>query len=235
LEKNVSSVENTSGQGRLATIPEEVRGWNWGAFFLNWIWGIGNSVWIALLALLPFGNIIMPIVLGVKGNEWAWRNRKWDSVAHFNRVQRIWAILGVVLVVFPFILALAAVVIPNVGRFVGRGEIESVETECANVQTAVVSMMVDNDLMELPNPVTIATDDMGAFPDTSICGVDKIQDRDGYIYVRGQDKDGYCLYMHDITADGENSPTVNYVATRFSKGTYIIDTYGEVTQVTTGY
>jgi len=27
--------ENTSGLGELATVPEEVKGWNWGAFVLT--------------------------------------------------------------------------------------------------------------------------------------------------------------------------------------------------------
>jgi hypothetical protein len=34
-------------------IPAEIRLWNWGAFLLNWIWGIGNQTYIALLALIP--------------------------------------------------------------------------------------------------------------------------------------------------------------------------------------
>ena len=123
MDKDVSSVENTSGQGRLAMIPEEVRGWNWGAFFLSWIWGIGNRVWIALLALLPFVCLIMNIVLGIKGNGWAWKHKKWDSIADFRTTQRIWAIVGFVLVV-PYLLAvfgvLAAVVIPNIGRLIGQ-------------------------------------------------------------------------------------------------------------------
>jgi len=117
-------IENTSGQGKLATIPEEIRGWNWGAFLLNWIWGIGNNVWIALLTLIPYVNIIMPFVLGVKGNEWAWRNRKWDSIEHFKRVQRNWARVGKYIIVVSLILILliwilAVVVIPNLGRFIG--------------------------------------------------------------------------------------------------------------------
>jgi len=119
MEVGTPSMENTSGQGKLATIPEEIRGWNWGAFLLNWIWGIGNGVWIALLTLIPYVNIIMPFVLGVKGNEWAWRNRKWDSIEHFKRVQRNWARVGIYIIVVSLILVLAAVVIPNVGRFIG--------------------------------------------------------------------------------------------------------------------
>ena len=31
--------ENTSGHGKMAAVPPEVRGWSWGAFLLTWIWG----------------------------------------------------------------------------------------------------------------------------------------------------------------------------------------------------
>ena len=41
-------------------IPAEIKRWNWGAFLLNWIWGIGNQTYISLLALIPgFGFIWM--------------------------------------------------------------------------------------------------------------------------------------------------------------------------------
>ncbi len=52
-----------------AEIPRELDRWNWGAFFLNWIWGIGNSTLIALLALIPGINVIMMIVLGMRGSR----------------------------------------------------------------------------------------------------------------------------------------------------------------------
>lgn len=80
-----------------AEIPPELDRWNWGAFFLNWIWGIGNSTWIALLALIPVVNIVMMIVLGLRGSRWAWRNRAWPSVDHFRRTQRSWAIAGLII------------------------------------------------------------------------------------------------------------------------------------------
>ena len=88
--------DNTSGQGERAFVPPEIRRWNWGAFLLNWIWGIGNDTYIALLTMIPLVNIVMPFVLGAKGSEWAWRNKRWRDVAHFKRVQRNWAIAGVV-------------------------------------------------------------------------------------------------------------------------------------------
>jgi Cytochrome oxidase complex assembly protein 1 len=79
-------------------IPPEIDRWNWGAFLLSWIWGVGNNTFIALLALIPIvGQVAMPFVLGFKGSRWAWRNGRWDSVEHFKRVQRLWAIWGAII------------------------------------------------------------------------------------------------------------------------------------------
>jgi hypothetical protein len=86
------NMENTSGQGRSALVPPEVDRWNWGAFLLNWVWGIGNSTFIALLMFVPFVNFVMPFVLGFKGSSWAWRNKRWQSIEDFKRVQRKWAL-----------------------------------------------------------------------------------------------------------------------------------------------
>jgi hypothetical protein len=89
-------MENTSGQGKSAVVPPEIDRWNWGAFLLNWIWGLGNGVYIALLMFVPLVNIVMAFVLGAKGSAWAWKSRRWQSVEHFKRVQRLWAIAGVI-------------------------------------------------------------------------------------------------------------------------------------------
>jgi hypothetical protein len=89
-------VDNTSGQGEHAIVPPEIRRWNWGAFLLNWIWGVVNETYISLLMFVPLVNVVMIFVLGAKGSEWAWRNTRWRDVAHFKRVQRLWAIWGFV-------------------------------------------------------------------------------------------------------------------------------------------
>jgi prepilin-type N-terminal cleavage/methylation domain-containing protein len=145
------------------------------------------------------------------------------------------------LIVVAILGVLAAVVIPNVGRFIGRGETEAADTEFSNVQTAVVSMMVDNGLSELPTgfvdgTVIAATDNMTLFPhSTAACGTTaKEYDPDGDAYT-GSDKDGYILYKHDIEADNSTATTVNYVAMEQTKGTYYVDKYGTVTQDSTGY
>jgi len=95
-----SITENTSGQGRAAVIPPEIKGWNWGAFLLNFIWAFGNRTWIGLLSILPIIGYVMPIILGYKGSEWAWRNKRWESIDHFKNAQRRWAVWGTVIMVF---------------------------------------------------------------------------------------------------------------------------------------
>jgi hypothetical protein len=95
----MNETENTSGTGKSAQLPPEIRGWNWGAFFLNFFWGIGNSSYFALLMCVPILNFFVPFILGAKGNKWAWQNRRWIDVNHFKRTQRKWAITGFILVV----------------------------------------------------------------------------------------------------------------------------------------
>jgi len=139
------------------------------------------------------------------------------------------------LIVVAILGVLAAVVIPNVGRFIGRGEEEAAETELSNVQAAVVAMMVDNGISTLTNAVGTATDNMSAFPDTT-AAASKGTDPNGNTYL-GTDKAGFILYQHDIIG-GDGSAVlglVNYVVTEITKGTYNVNASGTVTQVTTGY
>jgi len=106
--------ENTSGKGKGVEIPIGVAGWSWGAFSLNWIWAIGNKTYIGLLALVPYIGFIMAVILGIKGREWAWQNKRWASVEHFQSVQKRWTIWGLVLLILPIAGIVAAIVIPMV-------------------------------------------------------------------------------------------------------------------------
>ncbi|AAZ26769.1 cytochrome c oxidase assembly factor Coa1 family protein [Colwellia psychrerythraea] len=100
--------EYISGLGKDSVVPPELKGWNWGSFLLNWIWGIGNSTYIAFLMFVPLVNIVMLFMLGAKGNEWAWRNRTWRDIEHFKQTQRKWRNAGLILlfVVFPLFFTL---------------------------------------------------------------------------------------------------------------------------------
>ena len=105
--------ENTSGMGKDAIVPDEIKGWSWGAFLWSWIWAIGNKSYIGLLGLIPYVGFLVRIYLGVKGRELAWRNKRWDSVEHFQRVQRKWALWYLGLIGgFAVIGILAAILIP---------------------------------------------------------------------------------------------------------------------------
>ena len=142
------------------------------------------------------------------------------------------------LIVVAILGVLAAVVIPNVGRFMGAGKSESAATELADVQTAVTAMMVDNRLSALPTGYVLeagATKDMSKFPhETAAVITVKKNDPTGTAYQAG-DKDGYILFGHDITADGAQTGLVNYINTQYTKGTYYVDADGTVHQKTTGY
>ncbi len=87
-------MENTSGHGEYSIVPKEIQKWNWGAFWLTWIWGISNKTYISLLVFLPIANIIIPFYLGKKGNELAWQNMNWDNEEHLLQAQRSWSIAG---------------------------------------------------------------------------------------------------------------------------------------------
>jgi hypothetical protein len=96
----------TPAQGEL---PAELRGWNWGAFLMNWIWGIGNNTYLALLCFVPFLSFIMPFVLGIKGNEWAWKNREFASIEEFKAVQKAWTRVGVIVFTLGIFISIACV------------------------------------------------------------------------------------------------------------------------------
>ncbi|AVH71209.1 serine/threonine protein kinase [Nostoc sp. 'Lobaria pulmonaria (5183) cyanobiont'] len=91
---------NNSGCGiynHNETVPEEILGWNWGAFLMPWLWMWPNQVWYGLFCFVPNAWWLMAIALGAKGNEWAWKSRPWRSIEQFKAHQRGWAIAGILL------------------------------------------------------------------------------------------------------------------------------------------
>jgi len=156
------------------------------------------------------------------------------------------------LIVVAILGVLAAVVIPNIGRFIGAGEEEAKDTEFATIQASVHAMMVDNEIATLPAPIEGAanrTNQMGDDPDTGAtfegfpdvtssatvpaATPGKVTDPDGdtYDYTGPPgDQVGYVLYQHDIEADGDVTGLVNYVATRVTSYWYTVDDAPTVTQ-----
>ena len=115
--------ENTSGTAG-AQAPREILRWNWGAFLLTPIWSIAHQVWIGLLCFVPYVGWIMSIVLGIKGSEWAWQNRRFDSIQQFREVQRVWMLWGVGITLFGvalgFFLGLVIPILAGIGGSAGQ-------------------------------------------------------------------------------------------------------------------
>lgn len=106
-EVRVSASVNNSGQGGIfdnsIKVPDEIKGWNWGAASLPLFWCFSNRVWIGLLFsasifFLPrYASFGMMGVFGRSGNEWAWKSRKWSSITAFKAHQRAWAKWGLII------------------------------------------------------------------------------------------------------------------------------------------
>lgn len=87
---------------------------NWGAFFLGWIWGLFNRSYITLIQLpvvfIPkIGGLIslgLAIFFGIKGNEWALKNKNFKSSFAFIKYQKILSIIGFLLSCTVFILCM---------------------------------------------------------------------------------------------------------------------------------
>jgi serine/threonine protein kinase len=103
IDNKLAVFVNNSGQSNIldasAPIPDEIKGWNWGAFLMPWLWPLTNHVWIGLSSWVPnYGWMgIVAIALGLNGNEWAWKSRKWQSIEQFKAHQRRWTIAGICL------------------------------------------------------------------------------------------------------------------------------------------
>ena len=115
---------NNSGQGPGAPVPAEIQGWSWAGFLMNWIWAIAHSAWIGLILCLLTGPV-GPIVQGIKGNEWAWQNRRWESIQQFKDTQRVWVIWGLVLVGISVVIwIISAVAIGGAAVAINAGNLQ---------------------------------------------------------------------------------------------------------------
>ena len=62
---------------------------------------------------------------------------------HFRYGQKGFTLIEL-LVVIGILGAIAAIVVPNVGQFIGRGKTESYATELHNIETSVMALLVDD-------------------------------------------------------------------------------------------
>jgi len=114
----------------------------------------------------------------------------------FKRGQKGFTLVEL-LVVVAILGVLAAVAIPNVGKFMGKGKTESYATELSNVETAVTAMMADSTSGTI-NAVTTATNDMHSVTATGSSGTLYLSD-----YMTGLNTDytvkSGCTYTFSAT------------------------------------
>jgi type IV pilus assembly protein PilA len=74
------------------------------------------------------------------------------------------------LVVVAILGVLAAVAIPNVGKFIGKGKVEAANTEFATVQTAVAAYQADNKpaIAESADPISVTAYTAGYIQNTLV-------------------------------------------------------------------
>ena len=89
-------------------LEAELKKWNWGAFLLTFIWGMGNGVMRSFLVFVPFYGFYEWFMLGIHGNRWAWEKRRWESVEKFHQSQRSWAKWGIIVTSIVFVLFIAS-------------------------------------------------------------------------------------------------------------------------------
>ena len=123
VSKKPSQQANTSE-------PLDLSKWSWGAFTLSWIWGFFNGCWWMILAKMgtfllgmllwwvPFAAIFVSVIdlgvsilFGVKGTEWAWKNRSWTSISSFKQTQDIWNKVGLVLFLFGITIIVISIIV----------------------------------------------------------------------------------------------------------------------------
>lgn len=101
-------------------LPDELKGFNWGAFLLTFIWGIKHKAWITLLAIpliwfqLPLGLnwllfTVLQIYCGIRGNMWAYQVDWWMPPKKFRQTQIAWAAAAVCLNIFIPLIIMAVV------------------------------------------------------------------------------------------------------------------------------
>ncbi|MSQ22766.1 MAG: hypothetical protein EXR53_05615 [Dehalococcoidia bacterium] len=126
-----------------------------------------------------------------------------------------------------FLLALVAAVSLGLLSITAMGVLRRAEegapaNELRYVQAAITTMMTHNQINVIPNPVTVPTNDMTQFPDSST-----LPARKG---LSSGDRPGYVLYRHDNVRNGISEGTVDYIRLPNAKWYYTAVADGTVTQ-----
>lgn len=108
-KKRRPDIINNSGRGNQPIIKLVSDKFNWGAFFLSWVWGLNYGKNVTLLMIpaffIPPVGLLLSIWFGIKGNTWAWQHTRYKGIQEFHKIQKRWAFAGTSV----FILSITAI------------------------------------------------------------------------------------------------------------------------------
>lgn len=198
------------------TEPQNLKSFNWGALMLNWIWSIGNNTWIGLLVLLPLlanfipttnesiqlfniVSLVMSIVLGMYGNRWAWKNKKWKSVEHFQKTQKSWSKAAFTLIIIGLIIGVVTVLIEYADKNI---------TNSNNTEQTESNSATNSDNQSVSNTITIDY----SIPKETVYYKEDLQNDHSIkkIYPIGWSKDSKFAYFNFNYSDVEDESMAEY-------------------------
>ncbi len=109
-------------------VPPELESFSWSAFLWGGIWALAHRVWIGVLAFVPGLGLIMHVVLGLRGQRWAYRAGTIPDVASFKKAQRTWVIVWLIVSV------VAVPVVVGVGSAIAIFGIKKYLTEAKHAE-----------------------------------------------------------------------------------------------------
>ena len=107
---------NTNQNYDVHNPPQELKGFNWGAFALPLFWGLSNKVYLALICLIPYIGIIVNIYFGIFGNSYAWKGGRFKTPKECMECQKVWNKWGLTIFIVYMIIIVLAVLLPGLNQ-----------------------------------------------------------------------------------------------------------------------
>ena len=147
---------------------------NWGAFFGTWIWGLFNKTYITLWYLLLWWtplSFYFQMYCGLKGNEWAFKNKNCTDVKEFNKSQEkqtlIFTILSLIIIpvlyfilIFAIIAVMAVFAIADTNKSAGAPKtLSSIESNIDKMLNGILSLYFERyDITDYENKFYVSND-----------------------------------------------------------------------------